>query len=116
MSATRAQKSFTMADVLVSVLSPNESVLPDLLPVANQHVGGLLTDGITDEAVVEYVDKVALAGCRGHAKALAAFNAWEAASTGGADLHDPIDSVMCATRDAAFALGLALGLRVGGAR
>jgi len=116
MTAKRGIKPLSLVDVLVAAMDPTNSNLPELLPVADAQVPALFDRGLTEHNIEAQIETVAAGGCRGYAQAVAKFHAWEDASKGGAAVHDPIDGVVIGTRDAAFALGLALGLRIGGAR
>lgn len=93
----------TPAAILAALLRDDASNLGELLPVMDAAVPELVARG--GEAVTEIVR----AHVGGHAKARKALDAAGVPHT----LLDRLDDVTFAEIDAAFALGLALGLRMG---
>jgi len=106
--------------IIAALLDHGHGSVAEYLPLADAALPGLLTaDGPTGAPLDESTIERAVAGLAAqhsdrYSADAARYDAWAQTST--ADVTDPIDTLLIEGVQASFALGLALGLRLGGGR
>jgi len=106
--------------LVAALLDHGHGSVAEYLPLADAALPALLaaegpTGAPLDESSIERaVARLAAQHSDRYAADAAKYDAW--AQTATSDVTDPIDTLTIENTQAAFALGLALGLRLGGAR
>jgi hypothetical protein len=126
MTTKTTKKTIAVADPLsrvgpvAALLDHGRGSVADYLPLADAELPTLLADGgdpdldppLTESAIERAAARIAGQHCDTYATSAKVYNAWSASA--GANVSDEIDTLMCENTQAAFALGMALGLRLGG--
>jgi hypothetical protein len=118
--ALRARSPLAPLSIL-SFLLGQDTDIPLLLPLADAELPALLDASsqagaaLHHDAIAPSVARLAAQHTASHATATAQYEAWQATAKPG-DAADVADRLLGERTEAAFALGMALGLRLGGAR
>ncbi|MGE0359667.1 MAG: hypothetical protein AB7H93_16560 [Vicinamibacterales bacterium] len=118
--AARTPDPLSRVALVAALLDHGHGSVAEYLPLADAALPALLAaDGPTgaplDESSIERaVARLAAQHCTRYTADAKRYDTW--AQTATSDVTDPIDTLTIENTQAAFALGLALGLRLGGAR